>query len=92
MHWIALQWPPDPSLPTREALGWWALQFTPRVVWLDEALLLEVSGCERLWGGRQRLGQLIYEQNPALAHMGRAQAATSLIALARLRLVQRGVP
>lgn len=91
MHWISLQWPPDPAVPPREALGWWALQFTPRVVWLDEALLLEVSSCERLWGGRQRLARLIYEQNPAPSPMGFAQAATSLIALARLRLVQRGV-
>src|SRR3546814_14585493 len=50
MFWIAL-------LPTRDdeftAWGWWALQFTPRVARVDEALLMEVSGSERLWGGRK---------------------------------------
>ena len=50
MHWIALRWQPEPdaALPPPEALGWWALQFTPHVAWLDEGLLLEVSACERL--------------------------------------------
>ena len=33
----------QPGTPA-EALGWWALQFTPRVARVDEALLLEVSG------------------------------------------------
>ena len=46
MHWIALRWlqpeaeMPMPPMPSDEALGWWALQFTPRVAWVDEALLL----------------------------------------------------
>lgn len=65
MHWIALQWLPEAdtpdtpgaptTLPTPEALGWWALQYTPHVAWQDEALMLEVSACERLWGGRMQL-------------------------------------
>ena len=43
---------PDAVVPMREALGWWALQFTPHVAWVDEAQLLEVSGSLRLWDGR----------------------------------------
>ena len=52
MYWIAL-------LPSREderiAWGWHALQFTPRVAQVDEALLLEASATLRLWGGRKGL-------------------------------------
>jgi len=92
MHWIALQWQPeaDAPLPPMEALGWWALGYTPRVVWLDEALLLEVSACERLWGGRLPLMRLLADTTPA-KRLRQAQGATALIALARLRLYAAGV-
>ena len=104
MRWIALQWqlepapvvpgetpPPDVTLPTREALGWWALQFTPRVAWLDEALLLEVSACERLWGGERGLMAAMLSRNPAPeARLVRAQGDSSVTALARLRLTAAG--
>ena len=102
MHWIALQWPPEGSVagdglpaaaappvgaaPTREALGWWALQFTPHVAWVDEALLLEVSASLRLWGGLKALMRRINESNPAPAVVQQAQAATGLVAIALLRL------
>ena len=91
-HWIALQWRPEPQAltPPPEALGWWALQFTPHVAWVDEALLLEVSACERLWGGRRSLLRLIHASNPAATPVVIAGAATSLIALACLRLAMRG--
>lgn len=98
MHWIALLWQPEPvapeaPMPSGEALGWWALQFTPRVVWLDEALLLEVSACERLWGGRLSLMRQIDHLNPAPAlRLRQAQGASSLVALALLRLRLRGEP
>ena len=50
MDWIAL----SPSHEDeRTAWGWRCLHFTPRVAWLDEALVLEVSATERLWGGRR---------------------------------------
>ncbi|MBD9391154.1 DNA polymerase Y family protein [Acidovorax sp. ACV01] len=63
MHWIALPWPwcDESSLPPgasvqAAAAGWWALRFTPRVALVDaEAVLLEVSSTERLWGGREVL-------------------------------------
>ena len=78
------------ALPTPEALGWWALQYTPHVAWQDEALMLEVSACERLWGGRTQLMRQLLAYNPVPdARMLGAQGATSLIALARLRLFAR---
>ncbi|RQO81547.1 DNA polymerase Y family protein [Acidovorax sp. FJL06] len=64
MHWIALplpRWEADapaapPALADAGAAGWWALRFTPRVALVDgEAVLLEVSTTERLWGGREAL-------------------------------------
>lgn len=36
-------------------LGWWALQFTPRVAQLEEAVVLECRASERLFGGRAAL-------------------------------------
>lgn len=96
MHWIALQWLVEPgaddvAMPTPEALGWWALRYTPHVTWLDEGLMLEVSACERLWGGRAQLMRQILHENPVAGALLRgAQGATSLEALARLRLFVRG--
>ncbi|WP_399697712.1 DNA polymerase Y family protein [Xenophilus sp.] len=96
MHWLALWWPPEPpepqapAMPAPEALGWWALRFTPHVAWLDEALLLEVAACERLWGGRQALMRQMAAENPAPVPVRRVQGATSLVALARLRLYAAG--
>ncbi|CAN7315021.1 Y-family DNA polymerase [Acidovorax sp. LjRoot117] len=61
MHWIALplpRWEADApaTLADATAVGWWALRFTPRVALVDgDALLLEVSTTERLWGGRDAL-------------------------------------
>jgi protein ImuB len=87
MYWIAL-------LPSHEderiAWGWRALQFTPRVAQVDEALLLEVSACERLWGGRKRLLRRLLRQCEPLAAAHWAKGETSLIALAALRLQLRG--
>lgn len=101
MHWMALQALPEPSRPTDDnvpgagvapalvdalsALGWWALQFTPKVARLDDALLLELSASERLWGGRAPLLRRIVESDKPLASVRHAQGATSLIAFARLQ-------
>ena len=83
---------PAPELPlSLEALGWWALRYTPRVAWLDEALVLEVSACERLWGGRQGLMRLMAADNPVpRSRLQKVQGATAHVALARLRLFTRG--
>ncbi|QHI96570.1 DNA polymerase Y family protein [Xylophilus rhododendri] len=101
MRWIALFWrleaapgqPGEPgkepaALPEPEALGWWALQFSPRVAWLDEALLIEVSACERLFGGPRALRAELQSRNPAPeARLFTAWGDSSLCALARLRLI-----
>jgi len=92
MHWIALQPQPevgDLSLPDAQAaLGWWALQFTPKVAQLGHALVLEISASERLWGGRQALVQHIFKKNKPVAGVLLAQGATSLVAFARLQTAE----
>jgi protein ImuB len=82
MLWIALL-PSDES--ELDAWGWWALQFTPRVARVDEALLLEVSASVRLWGGKKALLDQFIEGNTALARTSWSCAATSLIAVGLLR-------
>ncbi|MDA8521182.1 Y-family DNA polymerase [Acidovorax sp. NCPPB 4044] len=109
MHWVALPSPHaeealPPGVPAAAA-GWWALRFTPRVALLDEAVLLEVAGTERLWGGREHLLALLREHHASagpgtgrdgapdtLPGGGRplAEAPTALQALALLRLQQAG--
>lgn len=91
MHWIALQPEPESGLPSAQslvdahtALAWWALQFSPMVARVEDALVLEVSGSERLFGGRQALVQRIAQANKPVALVGYARGATSLIALGRL--------
>lgn len=91
MHWIALQWPSEQGVAaSRQTLAWWALRFTPHVVWADEALLLEVAHCERLWGGRHALLDLLSKTQPADRPPCCAQGKTSLLALAQLRLRMTG--
>jgi protein ImuB len=104
MRWIALQacirteaaTPLLNDAATQRALASIALGFTPRVALVDEAVLMEVAGSLRLFGGLSRLAQRLvqhasqfYESNQALAHIARAQGATSLIALGRLRQLRR---
>jgi protein ImuB len=86
MHWIALL-PPEGQ---QTFWSWRALQFTPRVAQVDEALVLEVSGSHRLWGGPDRLLRRLFRQKQPPALAGYAQAATYLIAIALLRLQLRG--
>lgn len=86
MHWLALLPPED----ERAAWSWRALQFTPRVAQADEAVLLEISASYRLWGGRRRLLEQLLKQSPLAGPVAWAQGATSLVALAALRLKTRG--
>lgn len=87
MYWIALQASPD---ELRKAWGWRALQFTPRVAQVDEALLLEASASERLFGGRRGLLRQLLKGNPDLELPAWADGPTSLAALALLRLKRQG--
>ena len=55
-HWMA--WPLaclSKSSPVPESACWWALEFSPRVALLEDALLMETSMVQRLWGGREVL-------------------------------------
>ena len=87
MRWIALQAcirteagaPAVDDAATRRALASIALGFTPRVALVDEAVLMEVAGSLRLFGGLSRLAQQLeqhacqfFESNQALAHTKRA--------------------
>jgi protein ImuB len=100
--WIALRisittdaaqpWAQD-AMAVQQVVASMALGFTPRVALVDEAVLMDVTGSLRLFGGLARLMQrleqradLFFKENQAQAQVTRAQGATSLIALGRLRL------
>lgn len=98
MRWLAWRLPPvvEAGLPAGAA-GWWALRFTPCVAQLDEALLIEVSSTERLWGGHDALRALLRQQAPAsmeetAGDADWAEGPTALQALALLRLRRAGRP
>ena len=59
---------PQPG-PTAASTPPPALRWSPRVCLLDEAVLLELSACERLWGGRSVLHQLISEQKEGVVFL-----------------------
>ena len=85
MYWIALQPSPDDDART---WGWRALQFTPRVAFVDEALLLEVGASERLFGGRKRLLRRLLKAG--LETIPWAVGPTALVALSLLRVQREG--
>ena len=74
------------------ALGWWSLQFTPWVALIEDALVLEISASERLFGGRQALLQVLLDpaHAPLAAHYALGDSA--LLALARLRTAPLRTP
>ena len=95
MHWIALQPLPEASPASVSApadtvsdplvaLGWWALQYSPKVAQVEGAVVLEVSASERLWGGAAALCRHIYKEKKPVAQVRYARGATSLVAIARL--------
>ena len=100
MRWIALQaCTPIDAVPSvmdaasaQQALASIALGFTPRVALVDEAVLMDVAGSLRLFGGLSRLAQQLeqlarqfFASNMVVVQIIRAHGATSLIALGRLR-------
>ena len=88
MYWIALQASPD---ELRSAWGWRALQYTPRVAEVEEALLIEASASERLFGGRKRLLRRLLKATPDMSLPHFADGETSLVALSLLRLQRQGL-
>lgn len=87
MYWIALQVSPDDD---RVAWGWRALQFTPRVAFVDEAILLEAGASERLFGGRRELLKRLVSQGDAPL-LARSSGPSALVALSLLRLRRQGL-
>jgi len=85
MYWIALAPSRDDE---RTAWGWRCLQFTPRVAWLDEALVLEVSATQRLWGGRRKLLKGLLDPGDALTPSPWAAGPTAQVALAAVVWLQ----
>lgn len=73
-----------------------ALQFTSRVAVQEEALLLEVSGSLRLWGGfeplKRRLLAALQAAGAAFEPMGQGASAGQALALLRLALAGLRVP
>ena len=74
-----------------------SLSFTPRVAVCGHAVVMEVSGSLRLFGGLHKLAALLesrlhafFKQNSLVAQIIRVQAATSLIAIGRLYLLRAG--
>ncbi len=84
MHWLALL-PSPPS--SDEALAWWALQFSPKVARLEEAVVLEVAASLRLFGGAEALHERVRGTagQAGLSLQALAWAPTSLAALALAR-------
>ncbi|MFM1908891.1 MAG: hypothetical protein RLZZ591_2568 [Pseudomonadota bacterium] len=95
MHWIAFQPLAEdaaavPDLAdAQQALGWWSLQFTPKVARLDGMWVMEVSASERLFGGRAALVQRMRQLHPPPVPVRMARGSTSLVALARLHPLGR---
>lgn len=90
MLWAALLLPRafDNTLPPNDqlhGLATWALQFTPRVATVDEAVVMEVEASARLFGGKRALRDRVVHESADLGVSGVAWAPTSLAALALAR-------
>lgn len=90
MLWAALLLPlgPDATLPSDETLrgvATWALQFTPRVAISEEAVLLEVDGSTRLFGGKRALRERVVQEGADQGVRAFAWATNSLAAQAFAR-------
>lgn len=88
MLWAALllrselNTPPDEPL---RGLSTWALQFSPRVAIVEDAVVIEVDASARLFGGRRSLRDDIVGQAEELGVAQVAWAPTSLAAIAFAR-------
>ena len=94
MLWAALlvcAWPETDAVAaarddaTARALAVWALQFTPRVRLLEQAVLLELESSLRLFGGLAALRRRLQPQAVELGARALAWAATAQGALALAR-------
>lgn len=85
MWWCALCPNPPGIESTRQALALWALGHTPRVALVDEAVLMELAGSARLFGGRTALRERVQAQARELGAGAVAWAPNGLAALALAR-------
>jgi protein ImuB len=88
MLWAALLLRSGPNTPPDEPLrgvSTWALQFSPRVAIVEDAVVIEVDASARLFGGRRALRDRIVGQAEELDVAKVAWAPTSLAAIAFAR-------
>ncbi|WP_458232732.1 Y-family DNA polymerase [Roseateles sp. P5_E8] len=89
MLWAALRTPPAPDTPpptdVQRHLANWALQFTPRVALLEEAVVMEVAASVRLFGGKRSLRDRVVAESRELGCTGVAWADNSFAALCLAR-------
>lgn len=90
MLWAALPLPPAPTTSSQpdahlHGLSTWALQFTPRVAIVEEAVVMEVEASTRLFGGKRALRDQVVQQASELGVSQVAWAPTSLAAVAFAR-------
>lgn len=90
MLWAALLLPPHPddSPPSNDALAGlatWALQFSPRVAVVDEAVVVELESSTRLFGGKRALRDRVFQESRDLGVVRLAWCSNSLAALALAR-------
>jgi protein ImuB len=91
MLWAALVLPlgpgsTPPSSDALQGLGTWALQFTPRVAVVDEAVVMEVEASTRLFRGKRALRDRVVQESADLGVTSVSWAPTSLAALALARV------
>ena len=91
-HWLALRPCSEPatSAEQQQTLAWWALQFTPRVALLEEAVLLELGASLRLFGGRRALHRRLLDEAQTLG-LGLGSLAWAPTSLGALALARGGV-
>lgn len=87
--WIAL-WPAEPG--ALASLGWWALQFTPRVTCLEGVIALEVQASQRLFGGPQKLLSWVRQGAAARGCLGGCAAPTAWAARAWVAVHHQSAP
>lgn len=91
MLWSALRLPSGndttnpPTDPALQTLALWALQFTPRVAFADEAVVMELAASLRLFGGWRALRERVFAEGTELGVGQIAWAPNSLAALALAR-------
>lgn len=92
MYWAALLLDQSDDASTHDdelrGLAVWALQWTPRVAIVDEAVVMEVEASLRLFGGKRALQERVRSEG---AELGVAIAAWAPTALGALAFARAGV-